>query len=177
MLLSVCGHVESQQRKEPPVISVWTKIFKKPHFLVHVCKCWVFSGSDQGTHLIQLADLRVAVPLRRLAGLTPLLLTPPPPSHPSTLMTLKCIKRFDWDTRVLRGQSGLTIDQIHTLTCTRTRSDKMFPKAWSFSDLSLIQAQHAFTSRHLLAKVDTVINAHNFLHSFHLIKKSNEHTV
>lgn len=62
---------------------------------------------------------------------------PPLPHLRLLLLTVRCIKRVDWGAHVLRGQSGLTLDQIRTLSCTYARGDKMFPKAWSFSALSL----------------------------------------
>lgn len=99
----------------------------------HMChKC-----CDQGP--VVFAEVRVSVTsLRRTLGRV----TPPPllswSLHPHLILkTRRHIKRVDGGSRVLRGQSGLTLDQIHTLTCTCTRGDKMFPKAWGFSDLSL----------------------------------------
>lgn len=50
-------------------------------------------------------------------------LSHPPPSLLS-VTTVRCIKRVDWGSHVLWAHCGLTLDQIHTHTCTLRPTDR-----------------------------------------------------
>lgn len=77
-----------------------------------------------------------------------------PPLSLLSFRTLRCIKRVDWGSHVLRAHCGLALDQIHTHQCplrlTHTlahkRCDKVFLKAWSLSDSTCLHTP-AFTSQ------------------------------
>ena len=86
---------------------------------------------------------QVTLPLTAPQFFLPISFSLSQPPFLLSLITIRCIKRVDWGSHVLRARCGLTLRQIHTHTHTRThththtRCDKMFPKAWSLSDLSV----------------------------------------
>lgn len=129
MLLSVCGHIETLQRKETLSFQHELKI-SKPTIPLPVCVASVVTK-------IPVQSEKLSLLSGESEGATPPSLLFCSPHLRLILITVRCIKRVDWGARVLRGQSGLTLDQIHTLSCTYTRGDELFPKAWTLSDLSL----------------------------------------